>query len=288
MRPAESAPPVAWRATRAVSTLIGAAVLAFVVAQWGWHWFGPRASPLPIAGAMPESLAPIITAAPWFGAPAARPQDAGSAPAPAAGLDGDVRLLGTIADATGHGYALFRFPDRGPALIATGQEIERGVTLDSVSAAGVRVSDHGAVREIALRAPKDAAPAAMTRAAPIAAQRVASNAACTPAGAGNGPRYRLNAELLSGIAAKPESWSGAFSTGTGGLAVREGNAFGAMLGMKAGDRIAQANGVPLRGTEDVVVAVIRPLLASQPVRVTGLRDNRPIEWIFVNASACPA
>jgi hypothetical protein len=93
---------------------------------------------------------------------------------------------------------------------------------------------------------------------------------------------------LSGIAAKPESWTGALSAGNNGLTVREGNVFGAMLGMKAGDRLLQANGIRLRGADDVLVAVIRPLLANQAVRIAGVRENKPVEWVFVNASACPA
>ncbi len=280
--------PAAWRAARALATLATGAVLALVIAHWGWHWFGPAVKPLPVPSAPSEALAPIITAAPWFGTATAPANEPAAAATSSAGVAGDVRLLGVIADAGGKGYALFRFADRGPLLIATGQEIERGVRLESVSTSGARLSDRGVMRDVPLRVPRDAIIAAAPRAGAAPAQRSVASAACTPPGAGNGPRYRLNAELLSGIAAKPESWSTAFTAGADGLAVREGNAFGAMLGMKPGDRVAQANGVPLRGADDVVVAVIRPLLASQPVRVTGLRDNRPIEWIFVNASACPA
>jgi hypothetical protein len=60
-----------------------------------------------------------------------------------------------------------------------------------------------------------------------------------------------------------------------------------MLGMKTGDRMTQANGIALAGIEDVQVAFVRPLIASQPVRVAGIRDGKPSEWLFLNAGACP-
>jgi S1-C subfamily serine protease len=61
-----------------------------------------------------------------------------------------------------------------------------------------------------------------------------------------------------------------------------------MLGMKSGDRILQSNGIALVSIDDMVTAVVRPLVASQPVRVTGTRDGQPREWLFLNAGACPA
>ena len=51
--------------------------------------------------------------------------------------------------------------------------------------------------------------------------------------------------------------------------------------------MTQANGIALAGIDDVLVAVVKPLLASQPVRVAGTRDGKPAEWLFVNAGACP-
>ncbi len=60
-----------------------------------------------------------------------------------------------------------------------------------------------------------------------------------------------------------------------------------MLGMKPGDRMAQANGIALRGVADLQTAFVNPLVASQSVHVTGLRDGKPAAWLFVNAGACP-
>ena len=73
----------------------------------------------------------------------------------------------------------------------------------------------------------------------------------------------------------------------GGLAVRDGSGFAAMLGMKAGDRVAQANGIALAGVDDMLVAFVNPLVASQPVHVAGTRDGKPADWLFLNAGACP-
>ena len=60
-----------------------------------------------------------------------------------------------------------------------------------------------------------------------------------------------------------------------------------MLGLKPGDRVAEANGIALNGPDDALVAIVRPLMASQPVRVRGTRDGKTSEWLLVNAGACP-
>jgi type II secretory pathway component PulC len=57
-----------------------------------------------------------------------------------------------------------------------------------------------------------------------------------------------------------------------------------MLGLKAGDRIAQANGIALRVPDDVTSAVIRPLIANQGVRVIGSRDGAPQEVWLANVA----
>ena len=72
------------------------------------------------------------------------------------------------------------------------------------------------------------------------------------------------------------------------MAVRDDSGFVAMLAMKKGDRLLQANGVPLRAPDDVIGAVLRPLASQQPVRVTGTRDGAPREWLLLNAGSCPA
>lgn len=131
----------------------------------------------------------------------------------------------------------------------------------------------------------------MAAAPPVAraerARLAATRPECALPAGYKGPVYRLNAELLSGIASQPDSWKALLVPGIGGLAVRDESGFAVMLGMKAGDRMAVANGIGLTGIDDVLTAVVRPLLASQAVRVTGTRDGKPAEWLFVNAGSCP-
>ena len=69
--------------------------------------------------------------------------------------------------------------------------------------------------------------------------------------------------------------------------MKGGSLRAAMLGMKEGDRMAQANGIALNGIEDIQTAFVKPLMASQSVHVAGMRDGKPAAWLFVNAGACP-
>jgi S1-C subfamily serine protease len=98
---------------------------------------------------------------------------------------------------------------------------------------------------------------------------------------------RLNAELVAGMIAQPQALTAVVEAQGGTLAVRDEAGFAAMLGLRKGDRVTQANGIALRAPEDVVVAILRPLAANQPVRVSGMRGNDPQELLLVNAGACP-
>lgn len=278
-RPGGSRP---WRLASWLATLAAAALLAAVLAHWGWRAFGPAPTPLPPSEA-PERWTEAIVAQPLFGRTTREPAPSASAPTPAQALGPDARLLGVFAEADGRGYALFRLADRGPLVAATGSEIARDVTLVAVRPDGVRVRDHGETRDIVLRAPAVVAPATATD-----RRRVASaGAACAPPAGYKGAVYRLNAELLTGIASQPDSWKALLAPTSGGLAVRDDNGFATMLGLKSGDRVAVANGIALNGVDDVMTAVVKPLVASQLVRVAGTRDGKPAEWMFVNAGTCP-
>jgi len=273
-----------WRIAAWLATLAAVLALGYVIAYWGWRWLGPKPEPLPLV-ALPERLAPVITGVALFGR-----ADGPATPAPdpsAAALSGDTRLLGVFAGADGTGHALFRLPGRGPVLVRSGEEIAKDVTLLEVRPDGIRIRDRGETRDLALRTNAAAAtrgPAAPTR-APGAAR--ASSAACALPAGYTGPVYRVNAELLTGIAARPDGWTALLAPVPGGLAVREGTQAAAMLGMKPGDSLVQANGIALRGIDDIVNAFVKPLVASQPVHVAGLRDGKPAAWVFVNAGACP-
>jgi hypothetical protein len=71
------------------------------------------------------------------------------------------------------------------------------------------------------------------------------------------------------------------------LTVRDDSGFSAMLAMKKGDRIEQANGIALRAPDDIVTAVLRPLTAGQAVRLVGSRGGLKREWLLLNAGSCP-
>ncbi len=95
---------------------------------------------------------------------------------------------------------------------------------------------------------------------------------------------RLNAELLGGLASDTGPWRDLLAPAAGGLVVREEGGFGAMLGLRSGDRIAQANGIALNMPDDVTAAVIRPLIANQGVRIVGSRDGATHELWLANVA----
>lgn len=273
--------PLVWRMAALLATIAAAMLLAWVVASWVWRWVGPEPTVAPMTSPT-EPWASAILAVPLFGADASAPAASIPVPAGAGALPGDARLLGVFAGRDGEGYALFRFPDRGPVLAKTGQEIVREVKLEAVRPDGIRLRERGTARDIALRSQ------VATVAAPVrAGARSAGNAAACAVPAGyKGPIYRINAELLGGMVAQPESWRGLFAPGAGGLTVRDESGFAAMLGLKTGDRLTSASGIGLATVDDILVGVVRPLQSSQPVRVLGNRDGKPLEWLLVNAAVC--
>jgi general secretion pathway protein C len=272
------------RAVAALAALAAGAVLALVVAHWGWRWFGPAPLVVPRAEVPPPWSAVIAGAAPFGRASSA----GGTAPAadlvPAAGTpSGDVRLLGVVAAPGGGGYALFRLGARGPALVKAGQALAPDVTLEAVLPDGVRIRDRGELRALHLRPPPTQAPAPST---PVVARGAAGPACAVPPGFKGGV-YRVNAELLTGVGAQADGWRAVVAPQGGSLVVRDQSGFAAMLGMKPGDRLSQANGIALAAVEDVLAAVVKPLIASQSVRLAGTRDGKPAEWLLLNAGACP-
>ncbi len=230
----------------------------------------------------------IVAAAPFGRAPPAPavapggPTSAGAKAGPA-----DLRVLGVFAGSKGDGYALLRLPDRGALLVKTGAEITMGTKLEAVYPNAIRIRTGGETREIELRQPAPPLAAPAPTAALAAAGTRPARAGCAPPAGFVGPVYRLNAELLTGMGARPESWTAMLAPAQGALAVRDETGLAAMLGMKAGDRIAQANGIALASIDDVLAAVVKPLVASQAVRLSGTRDGQPREWLFVNAGSCP-
>jgi hypothetical protein len=256
-----------------LTMLAAFALLAAVVAWWGWRWFGP--APVDFVPAGPQDPALALQASGLFAAPAG----AVAPEAPAGAVSSEIRLLGVLAEEGGNGYALLRLAS-GPKFVAAGRDIANGVTLVSVQRDGITLRDAGGERRLVLRgiAPPPAAKAAA---------KTAVNAACAPPPGFRGDVLRLNAELVGGIVAQPDSWAALATADRGALAVRDDSGFSAMLAMKKGDRIEQANGIALRAPDDVVNAVLRPLAAGQSVRLVGSRGGAPREWLLQNAGTCP-
>ncbi|HEY2969050.1 MAG TPA: type II secretion system protein N [Casimicrobiaceae bacterium] len=256
--------------------LAALALLALVLAYWGWRWFGPASVVIPQSSPQGE-YARRIGEAQLFGTRA--PVAAASEP-PA--VSGELRLLGVFAQQDGRGYALFRGA-RGALLAAAGTDVVPGVHVEAVWPGGVTLIERGARREMALRS---AAPADKTRTATAATGQ--KPATCAAAAGFTGQVIRLNAELLSGMIKAPDSWKALVQPGPGGLIVRDQSGFAGMMGLRNGDRIERANGIALAIPDDIGATVLQPLTRSQSVWVTGIRDGKAQQWLYLNAGACPA
>ena len=198
-------------------------------------------------------------------------------------MRGDLRLLGVFAQQDGRGYALFRAGTRGALLVAAGDEVAPGVRLDSVQPDGVTLIEGGE----RARDRYCAAPRPRRRRARRAASKTASSATCAAPAGFSGQIIRLNAELLTGMIGAPDTWKALLQPGPGGLVVRDQSGFAGMMGLRNGDHVERANGIALSLPEDVAATVLKPLTRSQPVRVAGTRDDKPQQWLYLNAGACP-
>ena len=282
MANARSTTHAAWRAAAVISTVVALGALALVIAHWTWRIAAP--APVHIAPAQPDDPAGAILAAQLFGA-ASR-----DAAAPGGDVVGDVRLLGVIVQRDGGGYAVFRLP-AGPRVVAPGQEVAPGLRLSSIANDGVKLDGGGTTRTLSLRtgaardAPQPGTPSRARAADAGGAARgpnVAVNdaAKCQPPSGFKGEVVRLNVELVGGLIAQPDAWRAMVEPAGGALVVKETAGFGQMVGLQQGDRVEQANGIALTVPDDVVGAVLRPLAANQPVRLSGKRNGQPRElWI---------
>jgi len=262
------------RVLAALATLVAGAALACVAAYWGWQVLGPAAVRIPSSG--PVNPAATIIAANLFGSDGSPTSSAVTDPV----LGGDTRLIGIITEAGERGYALFRLPT-GAKLVAQGGQIARGATLVSIQRDGVTIRDGAGERRYLLRG-NAAAPANVRTTAPL--PRATPSATCAPPAGFRGTVVRLNAELLGGVGADSVQWRSLLSPVEGGLVVRSDDGFGAMLGLKAGDRLTQANGIALAAPDDVVTAVVRPLVLNQGVRLIGARDGATQEMWLANVA----
>jgi hypothetical protein len=264
-----------WRAGAAGASFAALALLAWILAHWGWTWFGPQ--PVFVAAPPQESdLARRAVEAHLFGS-----AGVALAAAPAGADLGDIRLLGVFAEREGKGYALLRAGTRPAALVAAGKDFAPGVRVEGVRADGASVLQGGVRHELALHAPSSGE---RTRVAGVAA---AAPAACAIPPGFKGPVVRLNAELLGGMIDAPDTWKVLVARASGALVVRDQSGFAGMLGLKNGDRVERANGIPLALPDDIAATILRPLTRSQPVWLAGTRDGKPQQWLYLNAGSCP-
>jgi hypothetical protein len=268
------------RAVEVSVTLLAAALVAVVVAWWGWRWFGPAAVDLPAWSAREPVPSVALAVSPPFGAPREAPTTAANGTVATTALSGDVRLLGVIAERDGGGHALFRFADGTARLVAAGTRLSDSATLVAVKPDGVTVRDADGERGIPLRATAATAPSLRSTAA-------ARSGACAIPRDYRGAVVRLNAELLQGLIGEPQALRAVVDAQDGALVVRDETGLAVMLGLKKGDRVTQANGIALRAPEDVIVSILRPLAANQAVRVQGARGAETRELLILNAGACP-
>jgi type II secretory pathway component PulC len=263
------------RAFAALATFVAGCALALVVAFWGWRIFGP--APVHIASPAPRDPVATIVAADLFGGtPAASQPEVAQA-----ALPGDARLLGVIATPSQHGYALFRLAS-GPKLVAQGQEIVSGVTLAAIEPFSVTIREGGRERRFRLHDDKSPSAADPNRPAPVRTSSISRTATCAPPADFHGNVVRVNAELLGSLSGDAGPWRALLGSAGGSLVVREDGGFAAMLGLRAGDRILQANGIALRVPDDVASAVVRPLVANQGVRIVGSRAGSKQELWLAN------
>ena len=263
-----------------LATFVAGCALALVVAFWGWRILGP--APVHIATRPPRDPVATIMAADLFGgaAPAAQPE---AAPAT---LPGDARLLGVIATPSQQGYALFRLPS-GAKLVAPGQEIVSGVTLTAIEPFSVTIREGGRERRFALHDDRSSPTAGPNRSPAVQTSSTSRTSAsrtatCAPPAGFHGNVVRVNAELLGSLSGDAGPWRTLLGSAGDSLVVREDGGFAAMLGLRAGDRILQANGIALRVPDDVAAAVVRPLVANQGVRIVGSRAGTRQELWLAN------
>lgn len=269
----------------ALATLVAGCVLALVIAHWAWQIFGPATRH--VASPPPADPVATILAADLFDSADAFATSSGAR----AVLPGDARLLGIIAKPAQMGYALFRLPE-GAKLVAQGQEIAPGVTLEAIEPFAITIRDGAGKRRVALPENATVKPASSqvsmrpTTSSPQTrtSVRVAHAGSCAPPAGFHGNVVRLNAELLGGLSGDAGPWRTLLAPAAGGLVVREDGGFGAMLGLRSGDRITLANGIALRAPDDVTSAVIRPLIANQGVRIVGSRAGTTHELWLANVA----
>jgi hypothetical protein len=265
-------------AASALAAFVGLVVLAFVLAYWSWRATGPA----PDVPALPQDdgrWAATLASSHFFGSePLAPPAEAQTASA-------QLQPLGIIAQPDGGGYALIRLPDRTTRLFSVGDEVVPGVTLERVDNDQVSFRSAERTSVVALRGGATAStpPAASLEPAPA---RPKASAVCPLGADDRAHAYYLHSELLDGVAKAPRTWEVFLRARAGGLEVAQDAGIGRVLGLEPADRLERSNGVQLASVDDLDRAFIRPLQRNEVVRITGVRNGAPMQWIYVNSALC--
>ncbi|MDR0247774.1 MAG: hypothetical protein LBI16_05215 [Burkholderiales bacterium] len=265
------------RFANGLAVVLGAVALAVAIAWWTWYAFGPK--PVHITPAPIESPAAVLRAVPLFG----------SAPMTSAGksgdvvLEGDLRLLGLLAENEGQGYAVFRL-GQGVYIAQVGDDVAGRATLAQIEPNAIILREpSGAKRRVVLRPEEKSAGKENSSAEKMSSS--ASVAACVPINFKGGV-VRLNTELLQGASMQPEVFYTLLEAKGNGLVVRADNGHAAMLGLRVGDVLQSANSIALTRAEDVGATILKPLTAGQSVLLKGKRGDQTRELLLVNASVC--
>jgi general secretion pathway protein C len=133
------------------ATVAALVLLAFVLANWTWIWFGPRAAPR--AEPVVEPVSRSTVAHTLFG----RVQGGQAAAAPS-GLA--IMLVGVVAAAGNKpSYAVVQVDAKTILAVRAGEEIAPGIRLDKVFADHVILQRAGASEDLALAERKKPPPA---------------------------------------------------------------------------------------------------------------------------------
>lgn len=237
-------------------------VCACALALWTWDWFAP--GPQLVARAEAAAVPPAksfdiqqLTTAHLFGqAPQAEELAVEALPVSSLNL-----VLSGVVAANNGGLALIKVDDQPEAPFTVGEEVVAGAVLQAVYADRIVISRAGSSESVLL---KDSDPA-VAPAKPMPTKRAAAS----------GPKPRH-----AGASAAP-SMTGLLQAGSvspqagGGLALNsvQPNGFYDRAGMRAGDVIRSANGVPLNSMADAWRAYQQS--GGRPLRVDILRDGKP-------------
>lgn len=255
-----------------LARVLGLGVLVWVAAYWIWEGLRPAAVAEPPV--VPADALPVLNELAPFGrsVPAAPAASA----APAAG-SGDLLLLGVAAEADGDGWALLQKSDKSVRLLRAGAEIAPGLRLGKVFPQGVEVVKDGVGRKLELRraglAANPAAPAGPVASCPASAEE-------------RRRAFFVHPELLTGFAKGLEAARKLFRQEGGAWVVVELDPALAALGFAVGDRIEKGNGVPLLTEDSLRSAIFGPVMQSRLLRLSGTRQGKAKEWIYVNAALC--